>query len=69
MRGHIKLAFYSGLTFLRSSVPLLTDADFFMDELSSSLFPGVPSSVKVHNGFGDAHTRWDITVDHQGESL
>ncbi|KAF9269342.1 lipase [Marasmius fiardii PR-910] len=32
---------------------VLTDADFFLDNLDSSLFPGVPSSVKAHNGFAD----------------
>ncbi|KAF8651854.1 hypothetical protein AX16_004628 [Volvariella volvacea WC 439] len=36
---------------------LLTNADFFLDTLNTSLFPGVPSSVKVHNGFRDAHAR------------
>jgi len=30
----------------------LTDADFFLTNLDSTLFPGVPSSVQVHNGFG-----------------
>ncbi|KAF5348062.1 hypothetical protein D9758_010000 [Tetrapyrgos nigripes] len=34
---------------------LLTDADFFLDTLDPSLFPGVPKGVKVHNGFGEAH--------------
>lgn len=38
-------------------VPLLTNADFFQDDLDSSLFPGVPSNVKTHNGFGEAQAR------------
>ncbi|CAE6500015.1 unnamed protein product [Rhizoctonia solani] len=29
----------------------LTDADSYMTELDSTLFPGVPSGVQVHNGF------------------
>ena len=39
------------------SLPLLTDIDIVLDDLDSSLFPGVSSSVKVHNGFGEAHER------------
>ncbi|KAF9466208.1 lipase class 3 family protein [Collybia nuda] len=38
-------------------LPALTDADFFLSPLSTSLFPGVSSSVQVHNGFGDAQAR------------
>ncbi|EMD31090.1 hypothetical protein CERSUDRAFT_120138 [Gelatoporia subvermispora B] len=30
---------------------LLTDADIIQEELDSSLFPGISSSVKVHSGF------------------
>jgi len=29
----------------------LTDADFFLEPLDPSLFPGVSSSIEVHNGF------------------
>jgi len=29
----------------------LTDADFFLETLNPSLFPGISSSVEVHNGF------------------
>ncbi|KIJ55281.1 hypothetical protein M422DRAFT_23892 [Sphaerobolus stellatus SS14] len=29
----------------------LTDIDFFLEPLSSTLFPGVSSSIEVHNGF------------------
>ncbi|KAI0285637.1 lipase [Russula brevipes] len=29
----------------------LTDLDFFLEPLDSSLFPGIPSAVKAHNGF------------------
>ncbi|EAU90656.1 lipase [Coprinopsis cinerea okayama7 len=34
---------------------LLTDADFFLDELESENFPGLDRSIKVHNGFAEAH--------------
>jgi predicted lipase len=34
-----------------SSEADLTDADFFLESLSSSLFPGLPSGIEVHNGF------------------
>ncbi|KAF5375316.1 hypothetical protein D9757_009673 [Collybiopsis confluens] len=35
----------------------LTDADFFLESLSSSLFPGVSSSVEAHNGFADEQAK------------
>ncbi|KAG1738950.1 Alpha/Beta hydrolase protein [Suillus lakei] len=35
-------------------MPLITDADFFLTSLDSTLFPGVSSDIEVHNGFGDA---------------
>ncbi|KAL0953901.1 hypothetical protein HGRIS_005068 [Hohenbuehelia grisea] len=38
-------------------VPLLTDADFFFDNLSASLFPGISTSIKVHNGFSEAQAK------------
>lgn len=45
-------------------VPVLTDADFFLVDLDSSLFPGLNSSqgIQVHNGFGDqqAKTAQDV---------
>jgi predicted lipase len=37
-----------------TSVPLVEDSDFFLESLDPDLFPGVDSSVKVHNGFKDA---------------
>jgi len=33
---------------------VLTDAKFVLTGLSTSLFPGVPSNVKVHSGFKEA---------------
>ncbi|KAF9466209.1 lipase [Collybia nuda] len=38
-------------------LPVLTDADFFLETLSTSLFPGISSSIEVHNGFRDAQAR------------
>ncbi|KAB5591622.1 Lipase [Ceratobasidium theobromae] len=34
---------------------VLTDANIILSSLSTALFPGVSSSVKVHSGFKDAH--------------
>ncbi|RDB25189.1 Lipase [Hypsizygus marmoreus] len=34
---------------------LLTDANILMDPLDTKLFPGVSSSVQVHDGFRNAH--------------
>ncbi|CUA68352.1 Lipase [Rhizoctonia solani] len=38
-------------------VPLLIDVDFRLDRLDTTLFPGIPSSVKTHNGFQEAQAR------------
>ncbi|KAF9466207.1 alpha/beta-hydrolase [Collybia nuda] len=38
-------------------LPIVTDADFFLDDLKSALFPGISTSVKTHNGFGEAQAR------------
>lgn len=35
-------------------LPLITDSDFFLTTLDSSLFPGIPSDIEVHDGFKDA---------------
>lgn len=37
------------------SIPVLTDINIVHDELDASLFPGVSSSVQVHDGFSTAH--------------
>lgn len=37
-------------------LPLVTDADFFLTTLDSTLFPGISSDIEVHNGFQDAQT-------------
>ncbi|TFK39674.1 lipase [Crucibulum laeve] len=38
-------------------LPVITNANFVLDSLDSALFPGVSSSVKTHNGFGNAHAK------------
>ncbi|KAH7087903.1 Alpha/Beta hydrolase protein [Auriculariales sp. MPI-PUGE-AT-0066] len=38
-------------------VPVLVDADYSLDPLNSTFFPGVSSSVQTHGGFGDAFDR------------
>ncbi|OJA12302.1 hypothetical protein AZE42_08742 [Rhizopogon vesiculosus] len=35
-------------------LPIITDADFFLTGLDSTLFPGISSKIEVHNGFGGA---------------
>ncbi|KAH9169451.1 lipase class 3 family protein [Lactarius sanguifluus] len=40
----------------------LTDANFFLESLNPSLFPGVPSSVEAHNGFADEHAKTAPTI-------
>jgi len=34
-------------------LPLVTDVDFFLKPLNSTLFPGLSSDIQVHNGFAD----------------
>ncbi|PPQ63103.1 hypothetical protein CVT24_005814 [Panaeolus cyanescens] len=41
---------------------LLTDANIVMKTLSTSLFPGISSSIKVHDGFADAHAKTAATI-------
>ncbi|KAF9646506.1 lipase [Thelephora ganbajun] len=36
-------------------IPLLTSADFILEELNPSLFPGVSSDARVHDGFRHDH--------------
>jgi hypothetical protein len=45
---------YSRISSSCFSLPLVEDSDFFLESLDPSLFPGVSSDVKVHNGFKDA---------------
>ncbi|KAH7091707.1 lipase [Auriculariales sp. MPI-PUGE-AT-0066] len=41
---------------------LIVDADYFLDPLSKSFYPGVSRSVQVHGGFGDAYERSATSV-------
>ncbi|KAF5379506.1 hypothetical protein D9615_006489 [Tricholomella constricta] len=43
-------------------MPLVTDANFYLTPLSTSLFPGLSSSIEVHDGFGDAQARSAASV-------
>ncbi|KAF8957116.1 alpha/beta-hydrolase [Flammula alnicola] len=43
-------------------VPLLTDADFVLKNLNSTLFPGVSSAIKVHDGFAEEHAKTATSV-------
>jgi len=38
-------------------IPALTDANFHLSDLDSTLFPGLPSGIQVHSGFKDTHAR------------
>ena len=35
----------------------LTDVNFFLTSLDTTLFPGVSSDVQVHNGFAAEHAK------------
>ncbi|KIK79390.1 hypothetical protein PAXRUDRAFT_834128 [Paxillus rubicundulus Ve08.2h10] len=38
-------------------LPLVTDADFFLTKLDPTLFPGISSSIEVHDGFHDVQAK------------
>ncbi|KAF8260710.1 lipase [Lactarius quietus] len=40
----------------------LTDADFFLTNLDSTLFPGLSSSIQVHNGFAAEQAKTAQTI-------
>ena len=40
----------------------MTDFRFVQKNLSSTLFPGVPSDVSVHSGFADEHAKTATTI-------
>lgn len=42
---------------MHHSEALVTDGNFFLESLNSSLFPGVSSSIKAHNGFQDEQAK------------
>ncbi|KAF8159295.1 lipase [Crassisporium funariophilum] len=43
-------------------VPLITDADFFLEKLNTTLFPGISSSIEVHSGFAAEHAKTATSV-------
>ncbi|KAK0188444.1 alpha/beta-hydrolase [Armillaria mellea] len=43
-------------------LPIITDLDFFLESLDSSLFPGLGSTIKVHGGFKKAQENTAIAV-------
>ena len=45
-----------------SSLPLITDIDIFKSSLDQSLFPGISSSVEVHDGFKGAQSAAALDV-------
>ncbi|KAF8887328.1 Alpha/Beta hydrolase protein [Infundibulicybe gibba] len=48
---------------------LATDADAFQESLDSSLFPGISSSVEVHNGFADEHAKCAPRIPNRHQIL
>ncbi|KAF8332639.1 lipase [Cantharellus anzutake] len=44
-------------TNLSSLAAGLTDVELFLEPLNSTLFPGLSSSIMVHSGFSNAHSR------------
>lgn len=51
------------------SLSLLTDADIIQRNLDTSLFPGIPSSVFVHDGFADQHAQTASTILAEAKRL
>jgi hypothetical protein len=43
-------------------IPLLTDVDLTLTPLDQTLFPGVPTDLKSHDGFQAAHARFVFSV-------
>ena len=41
----------------------LTDINFFLTPLDSSLFPGVPASMQAHSGFSSEQARYATRSD------
>lgn len=45
-----------------SSESDLTDVNFFLDDLDTSLFPGMTHAIQVHNGFAAEHAKTADTI-------
>jgi len=43
-------------------VPLITDATFVLEKLDATLFPGVSTSIEVHDGFATEHAKTASSV-------
>jgi hypothetical protein len=43
-------------------VPLITDSEFELGGLDSTLFPGLSSDIKVHSGFAEEHAKTATSV-------
>ncbi|CAK5278144.1 unnamed protein product [Mycena citricolor] len=41
---------------------ILTDANFFMESLNATLFPGIPAGIQAHSGFANEHAKTAETV-------
>ncbi|KAK0501700.1 lipase [Armillaria luteobubalina] len=41
-------------------LPIITDLDFFLENLDSSLFPGIGSNIEVHSGFKKAQADYGM---------
>lgn len=54
--------FVERIPFPYASLSDLTDIDILMGNLSPTLFPGVSSSVQVHEGFRDEHALTATTI-------
>lgn len=63
--------YYSYTTYLTHicSESDLTDVEFDLAPLSTTLFPGVSSSVEVHSGFQDEHALTAATILAEVKSL
>lgn len=52
-----------------SSLADLTDANFFLTNLDSTLFPGLSASIQVHSGFAAEHAKTAPTILAEVEEL
>ena len=46
-----------GISIFSSRFADLTDIDFLLQGLDPTLFPGLPSSIQVHEGFAHEHAK------------
>ncbi|KAH9958857.1 lipase [Russula dissimulans] len=48
---------------------IINDIEFIPENLNSTLFPGLPSSIRVHNGFAKTHERTAQTIFNDVQTL